>query len=135
MEIVRQMFEAFNIEDIENIIAFTHPDLLVEIPPEISAEPDTYRGHDGMRRYFRSFQDVMEEIRFEPVQLWEVGDRVVVAVRLTARGRQTAIRVEQRTAGVWRIRDGKVIEVRAYRSPAEALSAARSAARSIAGET
>jgi ketosteroid isomerase-like protein len=131
VEIVRQMFEAFNIEDIENIIAFTHPDLLVEIPPEISAEPDTYRGHDGMRRYFRSFQDVMEEIRFEPVQLWEVGDRVVVAVRLTARGRQTAIRVEQRTAGVWRIRDGKVIEVRAYRSPAEALSAARS----IAGET
>lgn len=131
MEIVRQMFEAFNIEDIEDIIAFTHPDLLVEIPPEISAEPDTYRGHDGMRRYFRSFQDVMEEIRFEPVQLWEVGDRVVVAVRLTARGRQTAIRVEQRTAGVWRIRDGKVIEVRAYRSPAEALSAARS----IAGET
>jgi ketosteroid isomerase-like protein len=131
VEIVRQMFEAFNIEDIEDIIAFTHPDLLVEIPPEISAEPDTYRGHDGMRRYFRSFQDVMEEIRFEPVQLWEVGDRVVVAVRLTARGRQTAIRVEQRTAGVWRIRDGKVIEVRAYRSPAEALSAARS----IAGET
>jgi ketosteroid isomerase-like protein len=131
VEIVRQMFEAFNIEDIEDIIAFTHPDVLVEIPPEISAEPDTYRGHDGMRRYFRSFQDVMEEIRFEPVQLWEVGDRVVVAVRLTARGRQTAIRVEQRTAGVWRIRDGKVIEVRAYRSPAEALSAARS----IAGET
>jgi ketosteroid isomerase-like protein len=66
----------------------------------------------------------MDEIRFEPEQLWDAGDSVVVALRLTAKGRQTAIPVEQRTAGVWTIRDGKVMRIRAYRSPSEALEAA-----------
>jgi ketosteroid isomerase-like protein len=125
VEIVRQVFEAFNTEDIERILPFVHPDLEAEIPPEVSAEPDTYRGHSGMRRYFQTFQDAMDEIRFEPEQLWDVGESVVVALRLTAKGRQTAIAVEQRTAAIWTIRDGKVIRVRAYASPSEALVAAR----------
>jgi ketosteroid isomerase-like protein len=124
VEVVRQMFEAFNSEDIELIVAFAHPELEVEIPSEVSAEPDTYRGPDGIRRYFRSFQDVMEEIRFDPERLWEAGDSVVVALRLTAKGRQTAIAVEQRTGAVWTLREGKVIRVRAYASASEALQAA-----------
>jgi ketosteroid isomerase-like protein len=123
VEVIRRIFEAFNSEDVERVVALTHPALEVEIPPEISAEPDTYRGPDGMRRYLSSFQDAMDEIRFEPERLWDVGQSVVVALRLTAKGRQTAIRVEQRSAGVWTIRNGKVIRVRVYASPSEALEA------------
>jgi ketosteroid isomerase-like protein len=122
MQVVRQVLEAFNGEDIERILAFTHPDAEVEISPDVSAEPDTYRGHDGMRRYFQSFRDAMEEIRFEPEQLWSAGESVVVALRLTARGRQTAILVEQRSAGIWDICDGKVIRVRSYASPKHAFT-------------
>jgi ketosteroid isomerase-like protein len=121
VEIVRQAFAAFNCEDIGRILALTHPQLEVEIGPEISAEPDTYRGHDGMRRYFRTFQDAMDEIRFQPERFWDAGESVVVALLLTAKGRQTSIPVEQRSAGVWTIRDGKVAGVRAYASAAEAL--------------
>jgi ketosteroid isomerase-like protein len=66
----------------------------------------------------------MEEIRFDPERLWEAGDSVVVALRLTAKGRQTAIAVEQRTGAVWTLREGKVIRVRAYASASEALQAA-----------
>jgi ketosteroid isomerase-like protein len=121
VETMREGFEAFNSADIERILAFIHPDFEAEIPPEFSAEPDTYRGHDGARRYFESFQDVMDEIRFVPERFWEAGDSVVVAARLTAKGRQTAIPVEQRLAQVWRIRDGKAIGVRTYASPSEAL--------------
>jgi len=123
VEIVRQVFDAFNSEDIERILAFVHPELEAEIPPEVSAEPDIYRGPDGMRRYFQSFQDVMDEIRFQPERFWDAGESVVVALLLTAKGRQTAILVEQRTAAVWTISDGKVRRVRAYASPAEALEA------------
>jgi ketosteroid isomerase-like protein len=123
VEIVRHVLEAFNSEDIEPMLAFAHTDLEVEIPPEVSAEPDTYHGHDGMRRYFASFWDAMEEIQFEAERLWDAGNAVVVALRLTARGRQTAIPVEQRSAGVWEICDGKVIGVRAYASTADALAA------------
>jgi ketosteroid isomerase-like protein len=123
VEIVRQVFEAFNSEDIERMLAFAHPDLEIEVPAELSAEPDVYRGPDGMRRYFQSFQDVMEEIRFLPERFWDVDPSVVVAIRVTAKGRQTSIPVEQRSTGVWTISDSKVIHVRAYPTSTDALKA------------
>jgi len=123
LEIVRHVLEAFNGEDIEPMLAFAHADIEVEVPPEVSAEPDTYRGHDGMRRYFASFSEAMEEIQFEAERLWDAEQAVVVALRLTARGRQTAIPVEQRSGGIWEICDGKVIRIRAYASASDALAA------------
>jgi ketosteroid isomerase-like protein len=123
LEIVRQLLEAFNSEDIERVLALTHRDVVVEISPEVSAEPDTYRGHDGMRRYFQSFRDAMDEIRFESEQVVDVGPSVVVALRLTASGRQTAIRVQQRSAGVWTTAEGKLIRIRSYASADDALKA------------
>jgi ketosteroid isomerase-like protein len=121
LETLRQILEAFNSKDIERALALTHPDFDLEVPPDLSAEPDSYRGHDGMRRYWESFEDVMDEIRIEPEQLFDAGEAVVVAIHLTAKGRRTAIAVEQRSAGVWTICDGKVIRIRAYRSLSEAL--------------
>jgi len=121
VEIVRQVFDAFNAGDIDLILAFTHPEFVVEVPPELSAEPDTYRGHDGMRRYWDSFREVMQEIRFQPERLWDAGDDVVVAMRISAKGRRTAIPVEQRTYAVWSLREHRVIRVRVFASLSEAL--------------
>jgi ketosteroid isomerase-like protein len=126
VEIVRQILEAFNSEDIELILALTHADFELEVPPALSAEPDIYRGHDGMRRYWESFQDAMDEIRIRPERLCNAGEAVVADMRVTAKGRRTAIAVEQRTVGLWTISDGKVIRVRAYASVSEALEAAGS---------
>jgi len=100
VEIVRQMLSAFNDENIERTLALTHRDVEIQIGPSVSAEPDTYRGHAGMRRYMQSFQEAMYEIRFEAERLYDAGSAVVVALRLTARGRQTDILVEQQSAGV-----------------------------------
>jgi ketosteroid isomerase-like protein len=122
-EIVQEVFDAFNSEDIELILSFTHPDFELEVPPDLSAEPDTYRGHDGMRRYWESFQEAMDEIRFEAGRLWDSDQGVVVEMRVTAKGRQTAIPVEQRVVGLWTMCDRKVIGVRSYASLSVALKA------------
>jgi ketosteroid isomerase-like protein len=121
VETVREIFDAFNSGDIERIIAFMDPDVEAEVPSELSAEPDTYRGHEGMRRYFESFEDALDEIRFKPERFWHMGESVVVDARLLAKGRLTAIAVEQRHAQVWAIRDGKALRVRAYASLSDAL--------------
>jgi ketosteroid isomerase-like protein len=118
---LREVFDAFNSADLGRIVAFTHPDFEGVVPPELSAEPDIYRGHDGIRRYFQSFEEAMAEIRFHEERLWDVGESVVVAVRLTAKGRQTAIPVEQQFALVWSFRDGKAVRVQAYASLSQAL--------------
>ena len=124
IHVLREGLEAFNSRDIERILGFLHPDFEADVPPALSAEPDTYRGHDGARRYFESFWETMDDIRFRPERFWDAGESVVVAMRLTAKGRHTAIAVEQRFAQVWTFRDGKATRARTYASEAEALNAA-----------
>ena len=121
--VLREGFDAMNSGDEERILAFAHPDFETVVPPEFSTEPDTYRGHDGIRHYFELFDDAMEDVRFEAERLWEAGDAVVAIVRLAARGKQTGIPVEQRSAQVWTIRDGRALRAQTFSKLAEAFAA------------
>jgi ketosteroid isomerase-like protein len=121
IEVVQRLVDAFNSGDIDGILALTHPDFEVEVPPELSAEPDVYIGHAGMRRYWESFHDALDEVRFELEGYWEADDAVVVAMRVSAKGRRTAIAIEQRNAGVWRTSDGKALQANIFASLADAL--------------
>jgi ketosteroid isomerase-like protein len=121
---LERMLEAFNGADIARVIELADPDFEGTVAAELSAEPDTYRGHGGLRRYFESFHEAMEEIHFELLHVRDAGTSVVAEVRLTARGRRTAIDVEQRIAQVWAFRDGRALRVLTYASLAQALSAA-----------
>ena len=49
-------------------------DIVIVIPPELSAEPDTYRGHEGVRRYFAGFEGMLEDVRYEVFELIPEGD-------------------------------------------------------------
>ena len=120
---MRRGFDAMTRADLPVLLELIHPDFEVEIPPEVSAEPDVYRGHDGIRRYLESFQVSMEDIRFEPERMWEVGDRVVVDLLLTATGKSSGIAVELRTGQVWTVADGRAISARIYPDAAAALEA------------
>jgi len=124
VEIVRRVNAAFNSGDIERSLALLHPDFETTVGPELSPEPDAYRGHHGVRRYFDSFREAMEQIRFHPADFREVGGSVVLALRLSARGRSTGIEVEQHLGQIWTIDEGRPIRVRSYRSYGEALEAA-----------
>jgi ketosteroid isomerase-like protein len=121
VELVRRGLEIFNSGDIERILSFTGADFEIEVPPGLSAEPDTYRGPEGVRRYFRSFDEAMDEVHFQADRFWDAAEAVVVDALVTARGKQTAIPVEQRAAQLWTIRGGRVIRIRAYASLSEAL--------------
>src|SRR3954451_8755516 len=109
--VMRRGFEALSTEGIEGLIRFVDPDFETTTPPGLAAEPDTYRGHDGVRRYWSSFEEVMEDIRFEPRRMSSLGDRVLVDLVIKARGRATGIEVEQNVAQVWVFKDGKAIGV------------------------
>ena len=66
----------------------------------------------------------MEEIRFEPEEFIDAGDQIVVPFRLSAKGRGTGIKVEQRAIGVWTMRNGKAVSLMTYADKAKALEAA-----------
>jgi ketosteroid isomerase-like protein len=53
------------------------------------------------------------------------GEAVVVPVRISGRGRASGAALDTRLAHLWVLRDGKVIRGDVYRTPEEALEAAR----------
>jgi ketosteroid isomerase-like protein len=123
LEIVERGFEAFNSKGIEGILPIIHPDFEATTPPELASEPDTYRGHDGIRRWFDSFYEVMDEIRWDARGFREVGDRVVVEFTLRARGKITGLDFGQEAVMVWELRDGMAIRLSLYPTLDQALSA------------
>ncbi|HUH81461.1 MAG TPA: nuclear transport factor 2 family protein [Solirubrobacteraceae bacterium] len=124
LELLLAGLDAFNSGDVERILTFVDPQFEVSIPRELSAEPDTYRGHEGVRRYFETFAEAMTDIRFHAERVWTAGEDLVVEVLLTASGRQTGIPVEQRVFLVWTVRGGKALKVQTYPSLEPALASA-----------
>jgi uncharacterized protein len=122
--VVRAGFEALSEQGVEGLIPLIHPEFEVTTPPDLAAEPDTYRGPDGVRRYFASFYDAMDEIRFEPRDFLAAGGRVIVPVALTARGRTTGLEARQEFVMAWTLRDGKATRVEIFGTLAEAEAAA-----------
>jgi uncharacterized protein len=123
VDTVRRGFELLREQGLEAMLEFVDPEFEVTTPPEFTVEPSTYRGHDGLRRYFDSFYEVMEEVRFEPEEFIVAGEQVVVPMRLVARGRGTGIEAEQRLVQVCTLRDGKILRMDLYATREEALAA------------
>jgi ketosteroid isomerase-like protein len=121
VEFVRRGFEALSQGGVEALLPFIHPEFEVTTPPQFAAEPDTYRGHEGVRRYFDSFYDAMDEVRFEPSDFRDAQGRVIVPTRLIARGRTTGIETQQDVVLVWALRDGLAIRVEVYATVEAAL--------------
>jgi ketosteroid isomerase-like protein len=125
-ELVRQGFEALRGGDPEALEPFIHPEFEMTTPPKLAAEPDTYRGLDGVRRYFASFYEAMDRVSIEAEEFIPVGDLVVVGSVLRTRGRTTSIETEQRVALIYELKDGRAYRITVHATVEEALAAARS---------
>jgi ketosteroid isomerase-like protein len=125
VELVRAMLETLNQGGVEAALDHIHPDFEGATPPELSPEPDTYRGHEGVRRYFAGFEGVMEEVRWEEDELIDAGDECVVAgIRLVTRSVATRLELELAVWQVCTLRDGKVFRIDAFAEREDALRAA-----------
>jgi uncharacterized protein len=86
--------------------------------------PAVYRGHEGVRQFYGEIEEIWDSWLSEPEQLFESGERVVAFVRSRGRGKSSGVEVEDTSANVWTIRDGKAVAYRLYRDHDEALAAA-----------
>jgi ketosteroid isomerase-like protein len=124
VERVRMIFDRFAEGGIEGAMELLDDDVLIEIPPELSAEPDDYRGHDGVRRYFAGFDGMIEELRYEPIELIAARDDVIAHVRLSGRGVSSGVDVDLETFVLHQLESGRVVRMRPYSSLDDAKRAA-----------
>jgi ketosteroid isomerase-like protein len=127
VDLVRRANEALNTGGFEALLPFIHPEFSVTTPPGLAAEPDTYNGPEGVRRYFESFYEAMDRVEFVPERFIGVGELTVVPVILRARGRTTGIETEQHVVQVWELKDGLAIRVLVFATLEEAIEAAEAA--------
>ena len=112
---VREILDVLNDEGVEAVLPRFAEDFEGVVPPELSAEPDAYRGHDGVRRYFDSFRDIVDDLRFDAEMIVDVADGRVVALGLiTGHGRASGIPTELRVPLAIRMRGGKLARMDAY---------------------
>ena len=114
VEVVRRLFELYSSGGLEAALEVMDEQIVIAIPPELSAEPDTYRGHEGARRYFEGFVGMLEEIRYDAFELTPEGEHVLAHARLAGRGVSSGLEVELETVVVHTVVDGKVTSITPY---------------------
>jgi ketosteroid isomerase-like protein len=114
VEVVRLLFERFAEGGIEPALEGLSEEVVIEIPGDMSAEPDTYHGHEGARRYFDGFDGMIEDLRYEPLELIPVGDDVLAHVRLSGRGASSGLDVALEPYVMHELADGKIVRIRPY---------------------
>lgn len=120
--------EAVNRGDLDAYLLSFHPDCEWHPLPEFVeaglAEP-SYRGAAGFRKYWSAVSDVWgSDLRMEPVELIDVGDRIVALANLHARGQASGVPLSRKYAQVITLKDGLVIRQQEYPNHAQALEAA-----------
>ena len=123
VDVVRAIYAAFAARDIEGALDFVAPDCEIHLEGTAGAagRRGPYRGHDGLRQYFRDVSEVWDDLRIVPGEFRQSGDTILVTGRVSARS--PARIVAGSTGWIWRVRDGLVVYARVYPSAAEAMAA------------
>jgi ketosteroid isomerase-like protein len=129
VEILRDWYEIFEFRSVaeggldEWFARHSLPGFVVIIP---DAYPDTseLRGAGGVRAFFRMLAEAWEDWTFDPEEFIECGDVVLVKVRLCARGRESGVSLDRRTAHVWRFDGDQAESMQVFLDRAEAMETA-----------
>ncbi len=121
--LLKRGYEAFNRRDVDAMLEFLDPEVVTVDSPE-APDRSVYRQHEGFLANIESVQQIFEGWHLEPLSFVENGEKLLVEVRQSARGKGSGLEVEDHLLHVWTIRDGKALRLEAYRDADEARRAA-----------
>jgi ketosteroid isomerase-like protein len=123
VEIVRSGYETVN-RTAQPVVEALHPEVEWHTAADLP-DAGVHRGVDGVGRLVSEWFGSFEDFRADIEEIIDGGDEIVVVVlRLHGRVKGSSDTVELHETHVWRLRDGKAIEIREYRTKAQALDAA-----------
>jgi ketosteroid isomerase-like protein len=124
VEVVRQIFQAFNSRDWAEWESHHHPDFEWSDPPEFPGG-GMHRGVDGVRRFIDEVLETADEWQVEIDAIESAGeDRVLMRGRSVLVGRVSGMAMEDPLFQLFDLEDSRVSRVQTFRSSEEALEAA-----------
>jgi uncharacterized protein len=119
---VRCFADAINRSDVDSAISVCDPE--IEFRSMLGISGRAYIGHQGIREYFEDVASAWEEWRVEVHRVVAApGGRVVIAMTMHVRGRESGAALSEHAAHVWTVEDGKLLRNELYHDPDEALRA------------
>ena len=123
MRLVRRMYEAWDATDLVTMFSLLDP--AVEwVNPEYAVEPGTRHGHEGFVTVMRNLDSSFDSYGHVLGEVVELGDRLLWHTVFHARGRDSGVEVDIPEQHLWKLRDGKIVELRWFHDVAEAEEAA-----------
>jgi ketosteroid isomerase-like protein len=119
-EVAESALDALNRGDIDRFLVWMDPD--VEFTSMIAeAEGETFRGHEGVRRWWHNVREAFESGRWEYLDIRAQGDRGVA--KLGAEGKLGGAELEQTAWQAMTMKHGRGVWWGFFRSEREALEA------------
>jgi ketosteroid isomerase-like protein len=124
VEMAKRGVEAFNRRDLDAFAETVTADYEWVGAFLGSVEGGSYRGREGIARYFSEAEEIWEEFTVSGDEFRDLGDTVLVRGRMEGRGRSSGVEVDTPYTMIVEFREGRISRSRAFLDEAQALRAA-----------
>ena len=122
MELVKRWFKGFERGELSPEIC--DPEIVIRNWDE-SPVRGPYRGHEGLRKWWADFAEVIEDAQIRLKEAIDLDDgRVVTTQHMVGRFRLTGIEVDGPWGAIVTVREGKILSATGYTTPGQAKKAA-----------
>jgi ketosteroid isomerase-like protein len=125
VEFLRQGYEALQRGDMETFKALSRDRLDPEFDFHSVWDGRVFKGFQGTEEWVSDTREVWEDYDQQMEEIIDLGENVVVVVRISARGGGSGVPVAQELAVVWTFEGDRAVRARSFTSREEALESAR----------
>src|SRR5919109_1338882 len=123
VEKTQAFIDAYNRRDFDAALENFDPEVDWVLPA--LQRSDSCKGRDEIRRFWEGLDDTFEELRLDPQEAVDGGDRVALRLRFYGRGKGSGAELDtEMYHQVTTFRDGRIVRVEYFTSWPEALEAA-----------
>jgi ketosteroid isomerase-like protein len=120
----RAFIAAYNRRDFDAAVEFFDPEIDWVLPPH--QRSDSCKGPDEVKRFWKGLDETFDELRLDPQESVDAGDRVAVRLRYYGRGKESGAAIETELYHqVTTFREGTMVRIEYFTDWDEALQAAR----------
>jgi ketosteroid isomerase-like protein len=122
--LVRRAYAAVDRGDLDLVrVLMYHPDAELSFVGKFADFDQSYRGRESAFAAYSAWIDSWEDYRREPREVLDLGDRVLILLRESGRGKGSGVPVEARLAMLVTFRRGRVVRHEEFSDWRQALEA------------